>query len=1747
MPSVGLPTAQAKVVADISDYYEKFVQATAIADKFADAHDKMAAKIKATQDMINAMAQNALNSNQRMMAAWDDQAGKVDKLAAAYENAKASASQMATDSLAASQKMADAWDDQADSLAEVITSYERARSNASAFGATASDAGKRVAESFARANDTVSEFREHVSDGSSEVRGLATDMATLSRNTEAAVASVGKLKAAGGWTPEALAAAARGNAGDAGGGPVRYHAGISFDAAAAQARALQALQNSTVIPDAIKSWLESRALGTTTSVPVRIASGADTSAAQVRALQGLQDSRVIPDVIKNWLESKAFGGSQGLPALTQSGGLREFPAVQLAETARAVRDIADVAERVTGSSSAAMNGILGPNIARAVQAGINARAVQASNLPGGIWPAAQYGPFGGGGGIVSPHPGGIFGGGGGGGGFLGGLLGGAGGLLGGAGGAVTGGGAFSQGASGRMFNSVAGFFKRNWNVIHYAIMGTNEILATLGPATVAAGAAALVGMQGGEQVIPRIQAVFNASESLGDSLGVTAGQAWGIKSSPLQTAQNLATGSAFELTGAGVNIAKAGGGAFAQLGSNTVAMFDRFAANLTKEFQQGMGTKLAGIVSGGTGDLQEFGDVFGNLGHLFMNLAPNLPGVGQDYLATLKGITGGAARLTGFMGGFMGPVLGFEAAARLGTPLVGGVGAALGKVGLGTVARDATKADIGKILNPGTGALVATEGEEIAGTGAAGFLGGLGAGAVGLAGLAAFMISKGVTYKTPQQQLVGNIMAGVNQQGIAQGLPSIISGMQKLSQPVSSAQGNQIWDQGSEGRDWFAGAGRSVGDLVTGNMGGSWNQLTRSWHGMLGTFGGMVGIGSGHDPTNSQASQQGLQNLSEAMVDSLGTGKQVQEQWKGLTGTSIGMGAAFDVATMAQLQLGSAFEKGGKLSPQAKTMIANLEAGYQPMQMNTGQYGSAVAAQTATSGLAHSQVAAVNSAFDQISQLTTGGTSTAATLFSLLGGAPVTHKAGGINLSAPPSYGKFAKALTSFTSASGSAAWNTFSGSQNSLVSSTEAQLDWLRQAQTMGALGSGQTTGMSGFLLQQLLPMAKKSPAALAQLSNLGQQFGGPQYDTSKSQLQNYKDMASWISKIGDNAKQYNKDMTSGTVAMSNIPNDAKQFMQQAGSGVASAMAQGIATHGASLQNAFMGSIVDKGGKAQFGLPQLEKYGKFLAGSGVPKAAAVDMAQYAAKVSGAGPNLQAQVAKMMGNLYAKLKVQADTSQAQQAINALKNKDLKVKVDASGASQLKTLQAQIDALRSKTVRAEAKALGAGAVAALNAEIASLRSKEITITTRMITIGGVAGISVGIPNGVRAPGLQTGGMVPGSGYGDIIPAMLEPGEAIVPRYLVPLISPILAAHKVPGFGGMPQSSASHFAAGGIAGGGDLTQVKAEITAAYKKLDALYAKEDGGTLSGTALAAVKSQISAFWKTVLDPLFAQRDKLEGKGGSSGKTQTASQKAAADVARNFTVSVSGAISKEIKGSTAAKDIATTLVDKLSTEMKYAFGVSNAAMYGSGYDPSGKGSGIFGNMQLGTSSSLTQAQLHSSPKGNVSDYNAYVAAFANDSVNGTPGTQSVQDQMKSYLGTEKSFGTDISKLRKGHLNKAVLSQLIAAGPTQGDQLAQSILGGKGGIKSVNSLWSQIQKASKKLGAQAAMGQYGGHVGDDLKSASQSAKGINININLSKGSGDSLDLTAAQISAIVAKVQAALLKQGKRNTKTGIKLPVKGA
>jgi hypothetical protein len=408
-----------------------------------------------------------------------------------------------------------------------------------------------------------------------------------------------------------------------------------------------------------------------------------------------------------------------------------------------------------------------------------------------------------------------------------------------------------------------------------------------------------------------------------------------------------------------------------------------------------------------------------------------------------------------------------------------------------------------------------------------------------------------------------------------------------------------------------------------------------------------------------------------------------------------------------------------------------------------------------------------------------------------------------------------------------------------------------------------------------------------------------------------------------------------------------------------------------------------------------------------------------------------------------------------------------------------------------------------------AHSAALAGQSVPNITRYITyvvqqIGSVTGSPGGVPLtpagiAAQAPALytrlpahaQTGGLVGGTGSGDIIPAMLEPGEAVVPRYLVPLVAPILAAHRVPGFGS-PMGGAMHFAAGGVVP----PAVQAEVQMAVQALMMALqhdSKRNPNQVFDWTLTGHGGQLPlpAYISKVLDRLLKDVSK-------SG------------IWKQFEMDLTGHFSSTLKNLAATTgNIARGLVGKITQEVGYAKGVSSAAMYGQGYDPSGKGSGIFGSMSTG------------------------------------PGSDTVYSQMQSYVSTVQSFGGDIKTLRKQHLNKDIIAQLIAAGPVQGDALAQSILQDYGGVKGVNQLWSQLGGASKALGAQAAMAQYGGYLNPSLTKGTFSYN--NVTINLSSKGGTTLSLTPGQIKQLVEEIQAKLLQQARRNQKTGIQAPGKNA
>ena len=173
-------------------------------------------------------------------------------------------------------------------------------------------------------------------------------------------------------------------------------------------------------------------------------------------------------------------------------------------------------------------------------------------------------------------------------------------------------------------------------------------------------------------------------------------------------------------------------------------------------------------------------------------------------------------------------------------------------------------------------------------------------------------------------------------------------------------------------------------------------------------------------------------------------------------------------------------------------------------------------------------------------------------------------------------------------------------------------------------------------------------------------------------------------------------------------------------------------------------------------------------------------------------------------------------------------------------------------------------------------------------------------------------------------------------------------------------------------------------------------------------------------------------------------------------------------------------------------------------------------------------------------PGFNAGAWNAYIANFAAD----TPPAPTVQQQMQAYLQTEQSFSKDLGTLGKQGLNRQLISQLVAAGPAQGDRSPRASSAAPAGPGRSTSCTRRSARRPRNSGDSGRR---------PLRGASRhfrgqfSAGGVTININVPAGAGGGVALTTAQINSITAQVQAALLKQAKRNRTTGIALHNKQA
>ena len=1282
--------------------------------------------------------------------------------------------------------------------------------------------------------------------------------------------------------------------------------------------------------------------------------------------------------------------------------------------------------------------------------------------------------------LMAGDGGGGGGSGGGGGGFFGGLLGG---VLGG------GGGGFGLGSSAAIGAKVNSWIGTWYPRFHWAMMLTNEVLATVGPAAVAAGAAGFVGMEAATTGYQRLSAINNVGQSLGPALGQTPGQFLGLGNA-LQRAQTIADPTVWELMGSAIRDVQlsthgAAGGLsnFWQLGTNTIDMIDRFAAKVTTAFQGGAGKQLNALVGGGTADLQQFGDVLGNIGTTFLHVAPALPGVGGDLLGTLQAVTRGISNVTGLMPTTMlGTILAGEAGSRYGPGMVGSVADLLGKVPgtpFGAVARAATADDVAAVaagipdaaIGLETGVGVTEIGQTIGGSGLAGALGATGGVSLAAAAAAAYLTGKTITAQSPTQQWVGRLQQQANQASPGQAFGDLVGNMNEFGSISGGQQGlNPI-------AGWWQGAQEMFG------AGKGWSPFK----GMKDSAQSLISLLGGPGVrTSTGTANVALQNAANQFNDLLAAGPAMQAM---LGGGSLSN--AYSLADMAglqgsQLQTLVTAKPGSKAYDDIRNQLLNAQAGFKVMAASPGVYGGNVQAVQAMAGLQGTKLSSVNTAWDQILSNATTGTGAATGFagglqnFQMLGGSlqAVQDAAAAAKLDptqVKQSASSLAKALAGFSSPAAQqawAAWSSPSTSSPGLLQQVGTMADWARTAMTVtGGEGFGQSqfNTIIGSMLKQALPNAKGDPAALAQAAVLTQQMGwgttkGPGYDPGKSAAWNYNNMQKFLGAVNTSGGAYNAAMTAGTEVTSGVSTQAMNFGATMQANTYAALAGGATSlpKVAADRQKLMGSVsaVLSGGSIN---------------TGAYHAAAASIAADLASVGTSAASAKVIVADM-----------------------LQGKGL-------SAGQLgaivSTVVGDLGKIQSKNIRITTSAdlSGAHATAAAMAAIVDKTVIVKVINETIYETSGHATISGSSPLG-RYIHAQTGGLVPGWGSGDTVPAMLEPGEAVIPRWLVPQLRPFLRQHGIPGF-----------AAGGIVPASTLSGVDAQLKAEFKILDAMYASKD-----------TKAQIDAFWKTVLDPLYAAKDRLDGKTASTAAkaaktpqqvlSELISELNKPDMWKQVGVTIVKGITSTLKtpGLVAATQAdASVLGHKIQAAFNLARGVAGAALAGQGYGTAGL----------------------------ISGYNV------------TPGSGggTLLEQMQSYLGSEKSFTKDIRTLRKQHLSKALIAQMIAAGPVQGDALAQSVLQDYGGVKAVNAVWNQIGQASKGLGAQAAMAQYGGYIAPNLKSGTFTSANITINVNAPGGGTGNLPLTTSQINALVRMIQAKLLEQAKRNNKTGTKAKGKGS
>lgn len=691
----------------------------------------------------------------------------------------------------------------------------------------------------------------------------------------------------------------------------------------------------------------------------------------------------------------------------------------------------------------------------------------------------------------------------------------------------------------------------NPTTLHWIISGGSEIAAVTVPALIALGAAAMVGAEGYDWLYERAVSVYTATEATATMFGETAGSLYGLKSS-LQEAQTAMDPSIFGTFGSALELISHNASNLDDIGENVTLTFQTFAAKVAAEFQPGgsLSNYINVFTANAGSDLAGLGAVFGDLGHIILVAASQMPGLAEALLRVLDmalsfatSIVDLGAKLGGFNFSIITVLMGMEEFFRWGGLLVG----LLNRLGLATAVSGekflswervtSVMRGLFSILPMGIGLLgkLATalnmetvgEGLTTASEGMVGFLEKLipatplgfltGAAMTAAAAGVGYLIYKMVTATTATQQFVNSLNSALDKTSTVNAPSQAFQNLAQIMDQIQQAQEAQV-QLAPAIQQSYEGTSKTVQEQAAEQA--TLKEVTASTNETVNTL------------------TQGIRDQAEGL-NKLYTNAEWVAKTYGVT-----LPQALALAQAANVNLQTATFNTGKVLSSTQMKIASYMMGIQAMGASTGVVGNDMLAVAIQTGLTASKVSSLNQAWDSFMSNLTGGTSGLATFVSdmqTVGNVTTTateqisaFSQGSTGLDLATS--QIAQAMESMTTSAGSQVWTNF----NSVLQQGETLMDWLRTAGASGGLGSGaQAANLFASavlgLASQLAPMAVDSKTAQTELLGLVEQ--------ADPGITNFTQLEEAIKKSGDTLNATQSVIESATAQMGNMAYVAQQL----------------------------------------------------------------------------------------------------------------------------------------------------------------------------------------------------------------------------------------------------------------------------------------------------------------------------------------------------------------------------------------------------------------------------------------------------------------------------------------------------------------------------------------------------------------------------------------------------------------------------